>query len=421
VKNECSPGTDRKNKGVTSSVSAARLERVGTLENEVTSKAGHRERLKARFISGDEGALTDEALLELLLTYAVPQKDVQPLAKKLIATFGNLSNVLSTDIATLCEQEGIKEHSAVLLKLIDWIRKQDYSEDGKQAQIKESFTSPTLFPKDSLVATESNIPRKVRSKPQKSATPHERTGLFGKAMLHEAIDMLPQLPDTESLAEIKDYLKKHLRFSGQSTRDRNARYITHRMFPEGYADLAIRSYARTYAGKQELRDVCFYRFCKVEPLMYEVIENLLLPAIGTGQLQRSDLRNYLTHRFPDYPSTKDCALAIVDALLAGNIITADRLAMNFTYRDIKIPSFAFILYSEFPEPGMFDIGKLEQNRVFQSMLWKPDSIVPTLYELRNQGIISKVSEIDALRHFTTKYTLNQVSEVLARMVEHHHE
>jgi DNA repair protein RadC len=105
------------------------------VEIEVKSKAGHRERLKAHFIAGDEEAHTDEKLLELLLTYAIPQKDVQPLAIKLIATFGSLSNVLSTDITTLCKQEGIKEHSAVLIKLIDWIRKHDHGEDGKQAQI----------------------------------------------------------------------------------------------------------------------------------------------------------------------------------------------------------------------------------------------------------------------------------------------
>jgi len=122
---------------------------------EIKSKAGHRERLKAHFIAGDEEAHTDEALLELLLTYAIPQKDVQPLAKKLIATFGSLSDVLSADITTLCKQEGIKEHSAVLLKLIDWIRKHEYQEDGKQTQIKESYVAPTLFPDDSSITKES--------------------------------------------------------------------------------------------------------------------------------------------------------------------------------------------------------------------------------------------------------------------------
>ena len=72
-----------------------KIEKVGTVELEVKSKAGHRERLKAHFIAGDDGAYTDEKLLELLLTYAIPQRDVQPLAKKLLATFGSLSAVLS--------------------------------------------------------------------------------------------------------------------------------------------------------------------------------------------------------------------------------------------------------------------------------------------------------------------------------------
>jgi hypothetical protein len=383
------------------------------MEIEVKSKAGHRERLKARFIAGDEGAYTDEALLELLLTYAIPQKDVQPLAKKLIATFGSLSDVLSADITTLCKQEGIKEHSAVLLKLTDWIRTNDGRIATKQA-IREKVSAPTLFPDDSSITTESALPRKVQPKTQKRAESHTRTGLFSKAMLHEAIEMLPLLPDTESLADIKDFLKQHLRFSGQSTRDRYARYIVQRMFPYGYVDSALLAFARTYANRQELRDVCFYRFCKAEPLMYEVIENLLLPAIGAGQLQRSVLRNYLANRFPAYSSTKDCAFAIVDALIAGGIITADRLSINFTYRDIKIPSFAFILHSEFPEPGMFDIGKIEQNRAIRAMLWKPAVFIPTLYELRNRKIISKVSEIDSVRQFTTKYTLDQASGVLVK-------
>ncbi len=233
-------------------------------------------------------------------------------------------------------------------------------------------------------------------------------------MLHEAIDMLPKLPDTESLADIKDFLKQHLRFSGQSTRDRNALYIVQRMFPDGYANSALLAFARTYADRQELRDVCFYRFCKAEPLMYEVIENLILPAISVGQLERSTLRDYLAHRFPSHSSTKDCAWAIVETLVAGDIATADRLTINFTYHDIKIPSFAFILHSEFPEPGMFDIGKIEQNRAIRAMLWKPAALIPALYELRNRKIISKVSEIDAVRQFTTKYTLDQASGVLVR-------
>jgi hypothetical protein len=383
------------------------------VEIEVKSKAGHRERLKAHFVAGEEGAYTDEALLELLLTYAIPQRDVQPLAKKLITTFGSLSAVLSVDITEICKQEGIKEHSAILLKLTDWIRKHDGKTTVEPAQI-DIFTTPTLFPEIALEATLADKTGKAKTKTPKSAASRPRTGLFGKSMLEEAIEMLPQLPDTDSLDEIRDFLENHLRFSGQATRERRTRYIIQRMFPDGYADQSLLTFARAYAGRQELRDISFYRFCKVEPLMYEVIENLFLPAISAGQVERSILRDYLAHRFPSNSSTKDCALAIVETLVAGGIATADRLTLNFSYRDVAPSSFAFILHSEFPEPGMFDIGKLEQNRAMQAMLWKPAAIIPALYELRNRNIISKVSEIDTVRQFTTKYTLEQVCEALAR-------
>jgi hypothetical protein len=387
------------------------LEKVSMVEIEAKSKSGHRERLKAHFVAGEEGAYTDEALLELLLTYAIPQKDVQPLARKLITTFGSLSAVLSADIATLCKQEGIKEHSAVLLKLIDWIRKTDGKAASEQVGI-DVVTTPVLFPEASPEPALVEKTDGVRETPKRTAS-RPRTGLFGKSMLEEAIEMLPQLPDTRSAEEARDFLKNHLRFSGQTTRERRAQYIVQRMFPDGYVDRSLLTFARTYAGRQELRDVCFYRFCKAEPLMYEVIEQLFLPAMSAGQLERNVLRDYLDHRFPSHASTKDCTLAIVETLVAGRVAAADRLSFSFSYRDISPSSLAFILHSEFPERGMFDIGKLEQNRAIQAMVWQPAALIPALYELRNRGIISKVSEIDAVRQFTTKYTLEQVCEMLA--------
>ena len=66
-------------------------------------KINHRERLRQRFCAGEKSSFEEEALLELLLIYAIPRKDVQPIAKQLLKKFGNLSNVLESDINTLCE------------------------------------------------------------------------------------------------------------------------------------------------------------------------------------------------------------------------------------------------------------------------------------------------------------------------------
>ena len=46
------------------------------------------------------------------------------------------------------------------------------------------------------------------------------------------------------------------------------------------------------------------------------------------------------------------------------------------------------------------------------MLWKPDQVLPTLYELRNRGLVAKVSEIDTVRQFALPFTLGQLVEKL---------
>jgi DNA repair protein RadC len=44
------------------------------------SKAGHRQRLRERFLAGAQGSRSQERLLELLLTFAIARKDVRPIA-----------------------------------------------------------------------------------------------------------------------------------------------------------------------------------------------------------------------------------------------------------------------------------------------------------------------------------------------------
>ena len=54
---------------------------------------GHRERLRDRFREAGPEALSDYELLELVLFRALPRRDVKPLAKALIATFGSFAEV----------------------------------------------------------------------------------------------------------------------------------------------------------------------------------------------------------------------------------------------------------------------------------------------------------------------------------------
>ncbi|NCA71730.1 MAG: DNA repair protein RadC [Sphingobacteriia bacterium] len=79
---------------------------------------GHRQRLRDRFNGSGLGALEDHEVLELLLTYAVPRKDVKPIARGLLDRFGTLSNVLDAPTAELTQQTGVAAAGATLLHLM---------------------------------------------------------------------------------------------------------------------------------------------------------------------------------------------------------------------------------------------------------------------------------------------------------------
>jgi DNA repair protein RadC len=79
---------------------------------------GHRARLKERFLVDDGMSMPDYELLELLLMYAIPRRDVKPLAKKLIKNFGNIAHVLNASNHDLVEKGELSENVVALLKAV---------------------------------------------------------------------------------------------------------------------------------------------------------------------------------------------------------------------------------------------------------------------------------------------------------------
>lgn len=62
--------------------------------------------------------MADHEVLELLLTYAIPRKDVNPIAHRLLQTFGSLHNVLKASVQELTGIDGVGEHTATFLHML---------------------------------------------------------------------------------------------------------------------------------------------------------------------------------------------------------------------------------------------------------------------------------------------------------------
>jgi len=77
----------------------------------------HRKRIKEKFKKTGLDSFHDYEALELLLIYAIPRRDVKPLAKELLKKFSDFRGVLDAPVEELAAFPGLGEHSAILLKL----------------------------------------------------------------------------------------------------------------------------------------------------------------------------------------------------------------------------------------------------------------------------------------------------------------
>lgn len=113
---------------------------------------GHREKMRRRFLSGGLDHFADHEALELLLYYALPRRDTNPIAHALMERYGSLPAVLSAPVEDLQKVEGIGESAAILLKLVPQLYRKACLADAERetalssvarigAYLKERFRS----------------------------------------------------------------------------------------------------------------------------------------------------------------------------------------------------------------------------------------------------------------------------------------
>jgi DNA repair protein RadC len=135
--------------------------------------AGHRMRLRARFLKGGGDAMPDYELLELTLFAAIPRRDTKPLAKALLKRFGSFAEVIAAPRERLLEIPGVGESVANQLKIVEaagqrlaktkvmgrpalssWSALLDYCTAAMARSEKEEFRVLFLDRKNHLIADE---------------------------------------------------------------------------------------------------------------------------------------------------------------------------------------------------------------------------------------------------------------------------
>ena len=82
---------------------------------------GHRARMKKKLLENGERSLADHELLEVLLYYAIPRRDTNELAHRLLKQFGSLRGVLSAPVQELACVRGVGQQAALLMGMVQML------------------------------------------------------------------------------------------------------------------------------------------------------------------------------------------------------------------------------------------------------------------------------------------------------------
>ncbi len=194
--------------------------------DELSDKAGHRKRLRNRFLNSITGEFPDYELLELLLCLAKPRGDVKPLAKALLRHFGSFSKVITATSKQLRQVPNVGESVIASLKLAhessirlakekvgsgdvisSWSELIKYLKTSMAFNSTENFRILYLNKQNRLIADELQDYGTIDSTPVyprevvKSALHHEATAVI-LIHNHPSGDVTPSSSDTELTRQI---------------------------------------------------------------------------------------------------------------------------------------------------------------------------------------------------------------------------
>lgn len=104
--------------------------------------AGHRKRLRERFLQSGLDGFADYEIIELLLTLNTPRKDCKPMAKEAIKKFDGIVGVLDAPIDELMQIDGIGPSNAIGVKIFQNIL-EIYAKE--KINLKKELNTPQML------------------------------------------------------------------------------------------------------------------------------------------------------------------------------------------------------------------------------------------------------------------------------------
>lgn len=238
--------------------------------------------------------------------------------------------------------------------------------------------------------------------------------VFVTDLAEQALKYLPDSAKFENVDEYQTYLVERLSYNSISTRKRNANYLINRFFPGPYLHPDLTTFAAA-AGEDRLGDALFYLTARSERILQIVAEKVVWPALPVGGVGRNKIRDLVKNYLKTDDPAKRTTIAIAQCYGKFGVGKVSKTKIGVSIRFGDLATFAYLLHLEFPEPGMQSFEKLLDGPLHKWLLWDRPWMIEQLYRCRQLGLLSKVSEIDSMRQFTTKYSLAEASERIAKL------
>lgn len=123
---------------------------VNMKPKDIPKGAGHRSRLRQRFLQSGLDGFHDYEIVELLLTLGTPRKDCKQMAKNAIKEFGGLRGVLDASIEDLQKIKGIGPSNAFGLKLFQAVSERLAKEQIPEKDVLNSADAVANFLQKSI-------------------------------------------------------------------------------------------------------------------------------------------------------------------------------------------------------------------------------------------------------------------------------
>jgi hypothetical protein len=295
------------------------VRRDGSSVTMTLSVTGRRhERLRERLLTGPDGDLLEEELLELLLGSALHRRDVQYLASELIRRFGSLAAVLSAAPRELRRIKGVGEAVIVSLKLVNRVRLlQDAPSALNIAQTQEHSVEASLplfrgrveiehvedHPGTAETKVEPSKPRSAAKGQQPRRQPaRESVRAIQDLIWKEALLSLPWSDRFDDAKEFQTYICEHLPQNSLSTRGRYAQTLIRWFYPDGMEGLVAQVW-KNYQDPSLSEEILRYLYLQAEPMAGAVVADALFPISEDALIPDAYITQFVEDRFgPEIPA-----------------------------------------------------------------------------------------------------------------------